>query len=122
MRFVGWLSKVVIVLIAATSYQVSVKTADVRMAGTDANVHLKIFGDKGDTGTLHLKNSEGTKNKFERGRTDVFRLEASDIGKVETVVTSILISSSASFPTFIMWVSMYRTSRFQEARYCASAR
>ena len=70
------------VLIAATSYQVSVKTADVRMAGTDANVHLKIFGDKGDTGTLQLKNSEGTNNKFERGRTDVFRLEASDIGKV----------------------------------------
>ena len=52
------------------------------MAGTDANVHIKIFGVKGDTGTLQLKNADSSKNKFERGRTDIFRLEASDIGKV----------------------------------------
>ena len=51
-------------------------------AGTDANVHLKIFGSKGDTGTLTLKSADNTKNKFERGRTDLFKPEASDIGKV----------------------------------------
>ena len=72
--------------LAATSYQVSVKTGEIRLAGTDANVHIKIFGDKGDTGTLQLKNADSSKNKFERGRTDIFRLEASDIGKVQTYV------------------------------------
>src|SRR2546430_2652466 len=36
---------------AATSYHVSVKTGSERGAGTDANVFLKIFGEKGDTGT-----------------------------------------------------------------------
>ena len=61
----------------------SVKTGDVAHSGTDANVSLKIFGDKGDTGTMPLRSSDNTKNKFERGRTDLFKLEASDIGKVK---------------------------------------
>ena len=60
----------------------SVKTGDVFGGGTDANVSVKLFGAKGDTGTLSLKSSDNTKNKFERGRTDLFKLEATDIGKV----------------------------------------
>lgn len=60
----------------------SVKTGDVRGAGTDANVFVQIFGAKGDTGKLQLRSAENTKNKFERGRTDQFALEAVDIGKV----------------------------------------
>lgn len=65
-----------------TSYHVKVKTGDMRNAGTDAHVNLKIFGAKGDTGDIHLKNSENTGNKFERGREDLFKIEAEDIGKV----------------------------------------
>ena len=67
---------------AATSYHVSVKTGKQRGAGTDANVFIKIFGSQGDTGKLKLVSAENTKNKFEAGRTDLFRLESSDIGKV----------------------------------------
>ncbi len=74
------------VCLSATSYHTSVKTGDVRGAGTDASVYIKIFGEKGDTGTLWLKSSETTKNKFERARTDVFKLEAHDIGKVSQIV------------------------------------
>ena len=66
----------------ATSYHVSVKTGDCRGAGTDANVFLKVFGEAGDTGKLQLKNAENSKNKFERAMTDLFKLEATDIGKV----------------------------------------
>lgn len=69
-------------LLAATSYHVSVKTGDVRLAGTDANVFIKIFGSSGDTGKLQLKSADNNKNKFERGRLDLFKLEATDIGKV----------------------------------------
>ena len=69
-------------LFLATSYLVSVKTGDVRGAGTDANVFVQIYGDKGDIGKLQLRSAENTKNKFERGRTDQFVLEAVDIGKV----------------------------------------
>lgn len=41
-------------------------------AGTDANVFLTLFGANGDSGELELKKSETNRNKFERGKTDVF--------------------------------------------------
>ena len=67
---------------SATSYHVSVKTGDVQGAGTDANVYLILFGENGDTGKLQLRQANNTKNKWERGRSDMFILEAMDIGKV----------------------------------------
>jgi len=36
-------------------------------AGTDANVFLTIFGDRGDSGERKLHKSETYKDKFERG-------------------------------------------------------
>ena len=54
-------------LIAAKTYSVSVFTGDVSGAGTDANVFLTIFGDKGDTGERKLAKSETHTDKFERG-------------------------------------------------------
>ncbi|CAH1787210.1 unnamed protein product [Owenia fusiformis] len=72
-------------MLSTTSYHVSVKTGDIRSGGTDANVYVKIFGKNGDTGILYLKSSDNTKNKFERGRTDLFKLEATDIGKIERI-------------------------------------
>lgn len=68
-----------------TTYNVKVKTGDVRNAGTDARVTLKIFGKNGDTGDRALKSSLTNKNKFERGRLDEFVLEADDIGKIEKI-------------------------------------
>ena len=68
--------------ILATTYRVSVKTGDVRGAGTDANAYIKLFGSNGDSGKVALKQSENTKNKFERGRVDEFVVEAMDIGEV----------------------------------------
>ena len=58
------------------------KTGDVRGAGTDANAYIKMFGNNGDTGQIALKQSDNTKNKFERGRVDQFTVEAMDIGEV----------------------------------------
>lgn len=54
---------------AQTTYQVTVKTGDVRYAGTDANVYVKIFGEKGATTKLTLDDS---KNNFERAMMDDF--------------------------------------------------
>ncbi|CAB4019689.1 lipoxygenase homology domain-containing 1-like, partial [Paramuricea clavata] len=72
-------------LLQTTSYKVAVRTGDVRGAGTDANVYIQIFGKQGDTGKLPLRQSENTKNKFEKGRADMFTVEAVDIGKLEMV-------------------------------------
>ena len=71
----------------------SVRTGDVRGAGSDANVFVQIYGEKGDTGKLQLRSAENTKNKFERGRTDQFVLEAVDIGKVSHLLRTV--------PTFV---------------------
>ena len=35
-----------------TTYEVTVKTGDVRGAGTDANVYLVLFGEKDDSGMM----------------------------------------------------------------------
>ena len=67
------------------SYHISVKTGDVRNAGTDATVTMKISGEKGDTGNLVLKHSENPGNKFERGRVDLFKIDAEDIGKIDKI-------------------------------------
>ena len=66
------------------------KTGDVRGAGTDANVYVMIFGESGDTGKLQLRQADNTKDKWERGRTDMFTLEAMDIGKVSRYRQSLL--------------------------------
>lgn len=58
-----------------------VKTGDEKDAGTDANVYLQMFGEKGKTQNFSLR-EEGDKRRFERGRMDKFLIRAQDIGKV----------------------------------------
>ncbi|XP_062503862.1 lipoxygenase homology domain-containing protein 1-like isoform X2 [Corticium candelabrum] len=70
-------------LLDTTSYHLAVKTGDYVSAGTDANVFVTLFGEHGDTGQYHLKQSENTGNKFERGRVDKFTIETTDVGKLE---------------------------------------
>ncbi|XP_053384453.1 lipoxygenase homology domain-containing protein 1-like isoform X6 [Mercenaria mercenaria] len=72
-------------MLSTTSYHIHVKTGDVSGAGTDANVYLIIYGAKGDTGQLMLRQSASFKNKFERGKTDVFKIEATDIGQIKRI-------------------------------------
>ncbi len=68
------------------TYDVKVKTADVFGAGTDAAVHLQIYGDKGFTNKIQLTstgiNFNLKSNKFERGKIDNFTFELNDIGQV----------------------------------------
>ena len=48
-------------------YRVKVVTGDVWGAGTDANVFINMYGEFGDTGERHLKDSDNI-NKFERNQ------------------------------------------------------
>ena len=54
------------------AYDVEVHTGTVRGAGTDANVFITLFGDKGDTPKLKL---DGPGNLFESGQVDRFKIE-----------------------------------------------
>jgi hypothetical protein len=59
--------------IAEGKYKVTVYTGDVDNAGTDANVHIVLYGEKGNSGQPHkLDNS---KNNFERNSVDEFFVE-----------------------------------------------
>ncbi len=53
-----------------------------RGAGTDANVYVTLYGENGDTGPRRL---EAAKKPFQRGRTDIFSLEAVDIGAIKRI-------------------------------------
>ena len=49
----------------------TVRTGDVRYAGTDANVFIVIHGKKGKTKKLFMDDS---RNNFERGATETFEV------------------------------------------------
>ena len=49
----------------------TVKTGDIRFAGTDANVYIIIHGKKGKTKKLFMDDS---RNNFERNMTEVFEV------------------------------------------------
>lgn len=65
-------------MIAETNWQAWVFTSDIANAGTDANVYLVIYGDKGKSDDIPLQNKGNT---FERGQTDTFRFNTNDVGK-----------------------------------------
>ena len=58
--------------LAIVIYNVSVFTGKTSGAGTDANVFLQIFGERGDTGARTLRTSKTNKNKFENGKVIFF--------------------------------------------------
>ena len=70
--------------ITAVTYHVSIRTGDVFGAGTDAKVYVNLIGENADTGKRELHQAENHRNKFERGRTDLFYIEAADLGKVRS--------------------------------------
>ena len=63
-------------------YKISVRTGDKRGAGTDANVFIVLHGGTGSTGRYKL---ESAGNNFERGRVDVFGIEAFDVGALTKI-------------------------------------
>lgn len=92
-------------------YEITVKTADKRNAGTgiftiffafelhrsfiehffiDANVHLSIFGDKNQIERSELKQSvDKSRNLFEAGATNRFQVHGPDVGKVKQNLTDV---------------------------------
>ena len=59
--------------LSVTTYKLTVKTGDVRGAGTDANVFVHLFGDSGDSGERKI---ESGGNNFERASADVFGMKS----------------------------------------------
>ena len=64
------------------TYKVEVHTADVKYAGTDANVFVELLGANGSSGRRPLSTS---RDNFERGKKDVFFLEMPDLGELSAI-------------------------------------
>ncbi|KAG9355040.1 hypothetical protein JZ751_001753, partial [Albula glossodonta] len=60
-------------------YEVTVVTGDISAGGTNANVYIQIYGDLGKTEIMTLKSRS---NNFERGCTEIFMIEATNVGKI----------------------------------------
>ncbi len=61
------------------NYEVTVKTGNVRGAGTDANVFLQMFGDKEGV----EKQLENKENNFEKNNIDNFTLISDNLGELK---------------------------------------
>lgn len=62
-----------------TTWQVWVFTSDLKRAGTDSNVYMVLYGDKGKSDEIILDNKS---NNFEMGKCDKFKIETNDVGKL----------------------------------------
>jgi hypothetical protein len=66
-------------------YTIKTFTGDVWRAGTDANVYCTVYGERGDSGKLQLKQSSTNRNKFERNQMDVFDMEFGELGRLNKI-------------------------------------
>ncbi|CAG5986167.1 unnamed protein product [Menidia menidia] len=101
----------------STTYTVRIKTGDKKYAGTDANVFMVLYGTKDDTGTITLKASKTHKNKFERGMTDEFTVEAVDIGPLKKLRIGHDNRGGGSAGWFLDWVEIDAQSLGQKLRF-----
>ncbi|NWI52119.1 LOXH1 protein, partial [Calyptomena viridis] len=54
-------------------------------AGTEADVYISVYGERGDTGSRQLLRSQKSK-KFLKGQTDIFAIEAVHLGHLYKIV------------------------------------
>ncbi|KAJ6662119.1 hypothetical protein lerEdw1_012584 [Lerista edwardsae] len=64
---------------------IKVYTGDKRGAGTDANVHIILFGDKDSSQLIQLNKSLDHRDPFERGKLDTFRIKAKKVGRLQKI-------------------------------------
>ena len=84
--------------------QVKVTTSDIKLAGTDSNVYITLFGESSNSGSRLLKESpagaDSNKDKFERGKTDRFLLSSFDLG----IITKIKVEKDNAVSTYIVHI------------------
>ncbi|XP_054841381.1 oxygen-regulated protein 1 isoform X2 [Eublepharis macularius] len=72
-------------LLPVAMYEVHVVTGNLWNAGTEADVYISVYGEKGDTGSRQLRRSKKLR-KFLKGQADIFSLEAVHLGKLHKII------------------------------------
>ncbi|XP_059580075.1 oxygen-regulated protein 1 [Alligator mississippiensis] len=66
-------------------YIIKVYTGDKRGAGTDANVHIILFGNEDTSEIFQLIESLEHRDPFERGKVDTFRIKTKSLGSLHSI-------------------------------------
>ena len=70
-------------------YIITTETSDAKNSGTDSKIRIVIHGKNDTTGALKLSKSKTNKNKFERGKTDIFEFSnIKNIGDIDKITVS----------------------------------
>jgi hypothetical protein len=67
----------------AEELSILVRTADVKQAGTSANVYLDVYGSAGVARFIHLPDDDP--KDFERGQEDGFSVRTHDLGTIKKI-------------------------------------
>jgi hypothetical protein len=67
------------------SYEIKVYTSNIFNGGTDANVHIEIYGIEKTTGKVLFCNETERKGKFQVGSIDTFVLQLVDVGNIKKI-------------------------------------
>ncbi|XP_069710231.1 oxygen-regulated protein 1 [Phaenicophaeus curvirostris] len=68
-----------------TEYTIKVYTGDKRGAGTDANVHIILFGNEDKSEAFQLSHSLDHPDPFERGKVDTFKIKTKILGSLQSI-------------------------------------
>ncbi|NWS43618.1 LOXH1 protein, partial [Probosciger aterrimus] len=68
-----------------TEYTIKVYTGDKRGAGTDANVHIILFGNEDKSEVFQLSQSLEHQDPFERGKVDTFKIKTKNLGNIHSI-------------------------------------
>ncbi|XP_072044522.1 uncharacterized protein [Amphiura filiformis] len=71
-----------------TIYELAIHTGDLLGAGTKADIHITLYGERGNTGKIKLKQTDELdvrRMKFQKGQIDVFKVESYNVGKLECI-------------------------------------
>ncbi|RNA20949.1 lipoxygenase homology domain-containing 1 [Brachionus plicatilis] len=69
-----------------TLYKITVITSEIKEAGTEADVFIKIFGKRSETEKILLEKSLTNRTKFKSDQSDVFKVTDVDVGKVRKIL------------------------------------
>lgn len=64
------------------TYNIKMKLGEVKGKGADGNVYIQLFGSKGNTAKIQLRQAGDNKNLFESSQEYKFMVTTSDVGKV----------------------------------------
>ena len=94
----------------SVTYNIKMTLGEVKGKGADGNVYIQLFGSKGNTAKIQLRQAGDNKNLFESSQEYKFMVATSDVGKVfsELLQNCMLIFTTLIINTLYMHLQRQR--------------